>query len=79
MTKKTQSPSLPELKPTGKGLKTGMTEDGLFVIVVDTKIEIGKSKAGNPLYALTNGICGTPFGQGLFLSLMVGKIGHATK
>jgi hypothetical protein len=76
---KIKSPSIPELKSTGKGFKTGMTDDGLFVIVIDTKVEIGKSKHNNPLFAITNGVCGTPFGKGIFLSLMVGKVANATK
>lgn len=76
---KSKSPSLPQLKQINKGVSGALTEDGLFVIVIDTKVEIGKSKNGNPLFALTNGVCGTPFGQGLFLSLMVGKIANATK
>jgi hypothetical protein len=75
MTKK--SSSLPELKKTNAGIMTGLTDDGKFVIVVDTTVEIGKSKNGNPLYALTNGFCGTPFGGGLFLSLVVGRDTHA--
>lgn len=70
---KQKKPTLPELKKTNTGVMTGMTEDGKFVIVVDTTIVIGKSKNGNPLYALTNGFCGTPFGGGLFLSLCVGR------
>jgi hypothetical protein len=78
MTKK-NSPILPELKPTGKGMRTGLTEDGLLYIVVDTNIPIGKSKQGNPLFALSNGVCGTPHGKGIFLSLLVGKVADAPK
>lgn len=76
---KSKSPSLPELKHINKGVSGALTEDGLFYIVVDTKVPIGTSKHGNTIFALTNGVCGTPFGQGIMLSLMVGKINHATK
>lgn len=62
-----------QFKQTGKGIQSALTEDGKLIMVVDTMTQVGTSKNNNPLYALTNGISGTPFGEGLFLTLLVGR------
>lgn len=64
---------LSQAKKTSENLSTILTQDGTLVLIIDTNKPIATSAKGSPLFALTHGIQGTPWGQGIFLNIVVGK------
>lgn len=63
-----------KLKKQSNGFQTAYDPDkGIFMIVIDVKSPIGTSQKGNNIFATSNGIQGTPWGNGFFLEILLGQ------